>query len=250
MYSLEQKATIHDLVDNNEKTNNDGEEENKSMEEQGDGEVTNLGDEEYFKGFLAFALWGFIQPDGGDKYKSSLMATVVDTLSKSKKENGCSAVKAEETKDKIYLQELESRGTPALIVAENERMGKLTTLMISGKREMTKMRLFKCRQSSVEFKLKFVQSRIKELKDDIKELKDDDDSDVDTAKEVKELKLEIKNTKKTRDELYANWKEVTETEEARRATLDVPANDNCAVTVSSISGSSTIRILPPVQRKT
>ena len=87
------------------------------------------------------------------------------------------------------------------------------------------------------------------MKDDIKELKDDNDSDVDTAKEVKELKLEIKNTKKTRDELYANWKEVTETEEERRATLDVPINDDCAVTVSSISGSSTRRISPPVKRK-
>ena len=249
MYSLEQKAPIHDLIDNNEKTNNDGEEEKESMEEQDDDEVIKLGDEEYFKGFFAFALWGFIPPDGGDKYKSLLMATVVDTTPKSKKENGRRAVKSEVTKDKKYLLELESRGTPASIVAENERMSKLTTLMISGKQEMTKMRLFKCRQSSVEFKLKFVQSRIKELKDDIKELKDDDDSDVDTAKEVKKLKLEIKNTKKTRDELYANWKEVTETEEERRATLDVPINDNCAVTVSSISGSSIRRISPLVKRK-
>ena len=87
------------------------------------------------------------------------------------------------------------------------------------------------------------------MKDDIKELKDDDNSDVDTEKEVKELKLEIKNSKKTRDELFANWKEVTETEETRRATLDLSIDDDCAVTVSSVSASSAMRISPPLKRK-
>ena len=128
-------------------------------------------------------------------------------------------------------------------------MGELAALMISGKREMTKMRLFKCRQSNVEFKLKFIQSRIKELKDDIKELKDDDDSYVDTEKEVKALKLELKNAKKTRDKLFDNWKEVTETEKTRRATLDLSIDDDCAVAASSDTPSSTMRISPPLKRK-
>ena len=32
----------------------------------------------YFKDFFSFALWGYISPSGGEDFKSSLMADVVD----------------------------------------------------------------------------------------------------------------------------------------------------------------------------
>ena len=36
--------------------------------------------DEYFKSFSAFALWGFIPPDGGDYFKSTLMAILVHII--------------------------------------------------------------------------------------------------------------------------------------------------------------------------
>ena len=48
--------------------------------------------EQYFNNFFAFALFGYIPPSGGEKYKSSLMLTVVDTTEKNDKANGRKAV--------------------------------------------------------------------------------------------------------------------------------------------------------------
>merc|ERR1740124_11032 len=114
---------------------------------------------------------------------------------------------------------------------------------------MSKMRLFKCRQTNVEFKLKFIQSRIKEIKDDIKELKDDDDCDVDTETEIKDLKAELKKSKKTRDELFNDWEKITETEEMRRAALNMSIDVDRTVTVSNASTTSPITTSHPIKRK-
>ena len=35
--------------------------------------------DDYFQGYFAFALWGYIPREGGDKYKSSLIGTIVET---------------------------------------------------------------------------------------------------------------------------------------------------------------------------
>ena len=252
MFVLQTKLPVNDLVDKDDKAKNKDNEdgENASLGEDSDEEKDiDLGEEEYFKGFFAFALWGFIPPDGGDEYKSSLMATVVDTTSKAKRADGRAAIKSAEKKEKEHMKELEARGSPASIVAEDERMGKLTSLMISGREEMSKMRLFKCRQTNVEFKLKFIQSRIKEIKDDIKELKDDDDCDVDTETEIKDLKAELKKSKKTRDELFNDWEKITETEEMRRAALNMSIDVDRTVTVSNASTTSPITTSPPIKRK-
>ena len=51
---------------------------------------------EYFKGFLAFALWGYIPPKGGERYKSILIKTVVNKVPKAEKADGRAAVKKEQ----------------------------------------------------------------------------------------------------------------------------------------------------------
>ena len=88
MFLLHTKWAVNDLIDKDDKEENKENEdgENASLGEDSDEEkVTDVGEEQYFKDFFAFALWGFIPPDGGDKHKSSLMATVVDTKSKAKR---------------------------------------------------------------------------------------------------------------------------------------------------------------------
>ena len=41
-------------------------------------DTNDVPDNEYFKGFWAFAMWGFIPPPGHEEYKCTLIATVVD----------------------------------------------------------------------------------------------------------------------------------------------------------------------------
>ena len=76
-------------------------------------EAASVPEEEYFKGFFAFALFGYIPPDGGEKYKSSLMLTVVDKPVKIDKKDGRAAVKEDEKKDKQFIKGLELRGKSA-----------------------------------------------------------------------------------------------------------------------------------------
>ena len=69
-------------------------------------------------------------------------------------------------------------------------------------------------------------------------MKEDNDSAVDTEKEIRDIKIELKNSKKTRDTSFNDWKEITETEESRRATLNMTVDVDYAVTASNASPTS------------
>ena len=49
------------------------------MKSEEDSNVTDIKvpDNEFFKGFWVFALWGFIPPTGFEEYKCTLISTVV-----------------------------------------------------------------------------------------------------------------------------------------------------------------------------
>ena len=40
----------------------------------------NVPDSEFFKGFWAFALWGYIPPPGYEEFKCALINTIVDDV--------------------------------------------------------------------------------------------------------------------------------------------------------------------------
>ena len=46
-------------------------------------EDSDIPDNKYFKGFWAFALWGYIPPPGYEEYKCTLITTVIDEGKKS-----------------------------------------------------------------------------------------------------------------------------------------------------------------------
>lgn len=83
MRLLTENATVTDLVDETASSNNDREENNTLDEDGGINNAADLAGEDYFKGYFAFALWGYIPPEGGERFKSTLMTTVIDTPPKS-----------------------------------------------------------------------------------------------------------------------------------------------------------------------
>ena len=122
---------------------------------------------EYFKGFLAFALWGYIPPKGGERYKSILIKTVVDKVPKVEKVDGRAAVKKEQKKEKLHIKELEKRGMNSYQAEEASRFESLKDIMVKGRKEMSKQRLYKCRINKIEFQLRFAAARIKEIKEEL-----------------------------------------------------------------------------------
>ena len=58
--------------DEDKKTSNDDDDKKTGTGK----DVTDI-KENYFKGYFAFALWGYIPPTGGEKYKTGFINTVI-----------------------------------------------------------------------------------------------------------------------------------------------------------------------------
>ena len=101
-------------------------------------------------------------------------------------------------------------------------MDALSDIMIKGRKEMSKQRLFKCRIDKIEFEMRYHTSRIKEISEELKELREDGNNDQDT---VDELKKEIKKARLAKKDAFQNWQVVTDAEEGRRTLLDIQDND-------------------------
>ena len=78
---------------------------------------------------------GYISPNGGDYFKSTLMAAVVDTSVKNKRCNGREAVKKDEKEEKAYLKEMEVCGTDKFSQDEECMFSNLTELLMKGRIE-------------------------------------------------------------------------------------------------------------------
>ena len=111
---------VTDLIDEAALSSNNDGEEDSGFDKDGDSNLAGSAEDDYFKGFFAFALWGYIPPEGGERYKSTLITTVVDTKSKSEKKNGCKTVKEEEAQENEYVRELEACGTSKSLRIESE----------------------------------------------------------------------------------------------------------------------------------
>ena len=72
MYLATNNTTLEDLVDDNDEDPDSAETEeadNNSVDVEAADVMDELPPEEYFKGYFAFALWGYIPPNGGDFFK-------------------------------------------------------------------------------------------------------------------------------------------------------------------------------------
>ena len=169
--------------------------------------------DDYFKGYFAFALWGYIPPDGGKQYKTSFIETVVkkDMTIKSEGEM------KNEVEERSYMKELDERG----VKKDTVELRKLTDLMVKWRVEMRKQRLFQCRKDKIEFEMRYHTTRIKEISDELKDLREDELNGDDNTKEQANLKIEMKNVRQAKKNAFINWRVVTEAEEGRRAFLEM-----------------------------
>ena len=237
MYLLEKSVKVTILDDDDDAESNDVECDDAgsdgaasvcSNSEEYDEEMPS---DTYFKGFFAFALWGYIPPPGGETFKSSLMATVIDKDVKAKKEDGRAEVKKEKLKNELLTQSLEARGTPRVIEAEGIRFKTITDIMVKGRQELNKQKLFKLSINKIEFELRYAGERIGEIKEEIKELKEmmedgSDDDDIDNTKdELKTLRIKLKKTRERKKQLFDEWKNTTSSETCRRTLLDNQQDD-------------------------
>ena len=203
----------------------------------------------YFKGFFSFALWGYIPPPGGGDFKSSLMSVVVDKKVNRDKKDGRASILKEKMEDSVHTQELEARGTPKAIEAEDVRFQTITDIMVKGRQEMQKQKLFKLSVNRIEFELRYAGERIGEIKEEIKELKElledgDNDENVDTELEITELQKELRKTRQRKKKLFLSWKITTTSEESRRTLLNNEAdgNDNTSMSVSTSNESTSMSV--------
>jgi hypothetical protein len=200
---------------------------------------------------MAFALWGFIPPEGGEQYKSSIVDTVVvDELNgtSSKKSNSRRAVKKAEAQLKDYERDLERRGTTTakrgssttLESKQDDDIAKLMDVMVSGRKELNNQRLFQLRKRKCEGIINYNDKIIKELKDEIKDAKDEGAS----QEELQKLKDDLVKAKKDRADAYQNWMVLNSAEEERRITIDITNDieiDDCVSSVTTSTPSLSLK---------
>ena len=233
------KIILEDKVDEDvvpeeskEETKDESKEETKDGNDDEASNETNKGDamksaktrnmnDNYFKGYIAFSLWGFIPPPGGEKLKSSLISAIENPKRAGNFAGGRLAKREKMEEEKRNKAESEYRGTPKAILENQQQMDKIKAIIINGRQESEKQNLFKCRTNKIEFDMKYCADRVKEIKEEIAELKDDAEDGEDTVEEINALKKELKSLRGKRKSLYEKWTQLNDEEEKRRMVIDV-----------------------------
>ena len=125
----------------------------------------------------------------------------MDTGDKVKKENARSAIREKNSIEKQYVKDLDRRGDSRLNKEANGQLGELGSILMKGRKEMAKQRLFKCHIDKIAFQMKYQTSRIKEIQYEIKHLRGDgNDNDV----ALSELKIELKKSRNKKRKFMRN----------------------------------------------
>ena len=164
-------------------------------------------DDWYFKGYLAFALWGFIPAPGGEKYKSILMGSVDDFHSKRK--HGSRKEIRQNNKDRSDAdRKLDKRGETK--DEENISDKNLTNLMVNGRMEMQSQKIYESKVSKLQYQVIYHKDLMQEVKEEMAFLDSDD------KKGKKALQDQWRALSKKKDSYYQEWLVVTEEERTRR----------------------------------
>ena len=208
----------------------------------------NSGDT-YFKGYIAFSLWGFIPPPGGEELKSSIIHAIESPKRSADRSGGRIAKREKKEADKKYTNALEYRGTPKEVSDNNQQMNEIKTIIIDGRKESEKQKLFKCRTNKIEFDMRYCTERVKEIREEISELKEDAEDGEDTSQEIKDLKKELKSLRSKKKDLYERWIEINDEEDRRRSTIHTSTvyDTNTTISTKSTITSAEAPILRDIQ---
>lgn len=104
----------------------------------------------YFKGFIAFSLWGYIPPDGGEIFQSSLIKVMQNPKRDRSRQGGRAAMKTAKVEASDKVKELEFRGTPEGIKMRGNEIEGTQYLILKGREETHKQKLFKCKNDNLQ----------------------------------------------------------------------------------------------------
>ena len=163
--SVEDDENENDVVEN---SNNDGNaKDGKENSEEGDDtvvEATVVPDDEYdvpydwmFKGFLAFALWGYIPIPGGEKYKSLLMCAI-DGDEKDIKDGSRKHCRKRKTERASVDHDLDKRGESK--DESHEVDNQLAGLLQKGRLEMQRQKAFQSRVYQLEYQINYEERKM------------------------------------------------------------------------------------------
>ena len=167
----------------------------------------------YFKGFFAFAVWGYIPPPGGDEFQSLFIKTVLDKKAVDKMPGlGRAAAKEEEQKEDNFDCWLDTRGITSPNKSHSHPLASsnqlINDLMAKGRMEEQRQKTYRVKVDRLEFQMQFQTDRMSEVKDKLRLLDSDKES------EKRRLKVEWKEITKEKQNLYEEWKKVTSMEES------------------------------------
>ena len=220
-------ADVDDTIDDSNKSD----EKNKNTKNP---KGKNSGDT-YFKGYIAFCLWGFIPPPGGEELKSSIINAIENPKRNADKSGGRTAKRVKKEANKKYTNALEYRGTPKEISDNNQQMNEIKSIIIEGRKESEKQKLFKCRTNKIEFDMRYCTDRVKEIREEIEELKEDAEDGEDNTEEIKDLKKELKTLRLKKKDFYERWNEINDEEDHRRSIIHTSTENDSNTTMSAIS---------------
>ena len=93
------------------------------------------------------------------------MTAVIDKKLKAEKKDGRAAIKNKNNADNKYTKELEARVTLKTVADESTRLSVIIDMMVKGRQEIQKQRLYKSRLNNIEFAIKYEGNRINGIKE-------------------------------------------------------------------------------------
>ena len=105
---------------------------------------------------------------------------------------------------------MEYQGTPKDLRSKESEMQGIQSIIINGRKEAQKQKLYKLRIDKIEHDMMYAASRIKEVREEISELKEDEIDGDNTQTEIFDLKTELKNTRTKRKRMHIQWADGTD----------------------------------------
>ena len=139
---------------------------------------------EYFKGFWCFALWGYIPPPGFEEYQCTMISTVVEDSDKSTStSNGRADSKQKLLERRIADKALDKRGVAlGSVAAVDKSEQRLLELMSKGRIEQMQQKKFVLTRDKFELQMRFKSEEMNDIKDEMKMLDSDDNESKKTLK--------------------------------------------------------------------
>ena len=195
-----------------------------------DEDSDELPEETYFRGFFAFALWGFIPPPGFEDYKSVGMLQNL-SIRESKKMNRLTCKKEEAERNELDAK-LDRRGE----LKSDGKEKTITELLVVGRLENHLQQSYQVQSDNMKFRMAFLDGYMRELRDEFNMW------DISEVEERKRIKTKLQQLRKEKGDCFEMWQIMSNREEERRAAVGDAWMDNIKGLDSKPSGDNSVKL--------